>query len=632
MRAALPTLVAFATLGFAATTAARPIVVDGAAGDWSARAPVGVNVAIVARDASGAGELVWADAVGDARTDFADPEATADLQIFRVTGDAEQLAFLCGLGVPDDGAPPQIQIAIDLDRLEGSGEGFFAGFSDSVVSDAARWEFLVQTAFLQGGGARLLDTDFVEVAPLAAERDGRTVEIAVPWAALGLDGPPQAPLRLSVAIFRDGDEGLVADVGGAEVPDILDALTDARAPAERPNTWTEVQDGALDDWLDVWFDERGEVRSPLLIDAYVADGPEALGGEWITLRNTAGFPLNLGGFRLGDEEVAGNGEGMLILPDVEVAAGGTVVLAVDGVAFEGWSGDAPDIEVGNDLADVPDAERDPAWAPGNFGLGNDGDEILVLDPTYTILDVVPFGEGAYEGVGGPGAQAAGRVAARINLSDTDRASDFSGFGPACLDACDDPCARCAERVCRPALDLCPPDAGVLEDAGLVEDAALPVDAAHEPDAARPPRDAGLPEPDAAPPPVDAAPADSGSAPADSGADPDASLLEADADAPADASSLPSDAGSALEDAGSAPEDARPTPADAAPGADAAAEDAATGFPRAETGPAVDVGPSEPLPVPSSDDGCGCDAGGPGNPGPFGLLAIGVLLGLRRRRG
>ncbi len=72
---------------------AHPVVVDGRTADWTSRSPNAANLGIVVRDARSQGELIWSDAAGDSRTDFASPEREADILSFAVTADATSLYF-----------------------------------------------------------------------------------------------------------------------------------------------------------------------------------------------------------------------------------------------------------------------------------------------------------------------------------------------------------------------------------------------------------------------------------------------------------------------------------------------------------------------------------------------------------
>lgn len=105
--------------------------------------PVAPDTALVARDATERGVHIWLDRAGDERTDFNSPDPAVDILEVRVTANATGVFFLVKLAAlpvaSGDGAP-QIQIAIDKNRIAGSGESAFVQFADTFVAVAARWE------------------------------------------------------------------------------------------------------------------------------------------------------------------------------------------------------------------------------------------------------------------------------------------------------------------------------------------------------------------------------------------------------------------------------------------------------------------------------------------------------------
>lgn len=298
---------------------AHPVTPDGDPQEWTARVPNVDNLGLVVRDAVGRGSYVWRDVAGDTRTDLASPEVVGDIVAFQVTGDATNLSFLVRRpsGVAFTGSPVQVQIAIDVDRVAGSGQNYLGGFADTQVADGARWERLVQTLFGSGGTAQVLDTGFNQVAVVpAAVGAGGDVEIQVPWSALGLSGPPATPLRFTVATFRAQSNDLTVDIGGTMSSNALDVVSnygDPRATAY-PNTYQEVQDQVVDSSFDLWFSTAGEVVAPLVVQRFVSNATVATSDEWVAVRNVTGATLALDGFKLGDEETPDGTEGMFGFP------------------------------------------------------------------------------------------------------------------------------------------------------------------------------------------------------------------------------------------------------------------------------------------------------------------------------
>lgn len=452
---------------------AHPVTVDGDAAEWLTRAANADNLGLVARTAVGAGEYVWRDAAADTRTDLATPEVVADIAAFQVTGDAQNLYFLLRRqpGATFSGQPIQVQIAIDTDRVPGSGQEFFAEFADTKVAEGARWERLVETLFGSGGTAKVIDTAFNQVSLVSAVAGANgDIEIAVPWTALGLAGPPTTPLRFTVATFRAQANDVTVDIGGAAFSNALDCVSDYGDPAAAmfPNTYQDVQDLIVDYSFDLHFDPSGEVYAPLVVQRFLANGPAGSSDEWYSVRNTTGAALSLAGFKIGDEETPDGAEGMFSFPaNVSLPPGGVFVVARAGASYQTFFGVAPDAELppGGSAA-VVDLTGYAAWtnaANPNLQLANGGDEILVLDPSNTIVDVVAFGTGSYPGITAAPAPLASEVLSRsAGSADTDDCSvDFTNIGAQCTSDAQcgggSACAGCFQNACgpKPAGTPCP---------------------------------------------------------------------------------------------------------------------------------------------------------------------------------
>jgi MYXO-CTERM domain-containing protein len=463
---------AAAALLATSAAAAHPVTADGNPAEWLTRTANTANVGLIARTAGGQGEYIWRDALADTRTDVAMPEVVADIAAFQVTGSPTGLGFLLRRqpGVNLAGAPIQVQIAIDTDRVAGSGQDFLAGFADTKVADGARWERLVQTLFGSGGKAQVLDPSFAKVADVeAAQGAGGDVEIFVPWSALGLTAPPATPLRFTVATFRSQNNDLTVDVGGSMISNVLDVVGDYGDPAATafPNTWIDVMDQVVNYSFDLYFDPQGEVYAPLVVQRFLANASGGGADEWYAVRNATPAVLPLDNFKLGDEETPDGNEGMFAFPaGATLAAGATYVVARSGAAYQTFFGKAPDAELppGASMA-VPDMTAFLAWTGGVAGamsLTNTGDELLVLDPSNTILDVAVFGNGAYAGVNAfmpaPGTDQVLTRDAQSHDTD-DCAVDFVNAGQPCTtDAqCGGICHQCAGNVCgfKPMGAACP---------------------------------------------------------------------------------------------------------------------------------------------------------------------------------
>ncbi|APR82311.1 BNR repeat domain protein [Minicystis rosea] len=457
-------LIAGSILLSSALAAAHPVTVDGEPTEWLTRAPNGPNLGLIARGANGSGEYIWRDATSDTRTDLLTPEVVVDIAAFQVTGNAAGIGFLVRrlVGSLFPGPVFQVQIAIDMDRVAGSGQTYFAEFADTTVAESARWERLVETVFGSGGKAKVIDTGFNKVADVeAAVGSVGDVEIFVPWSALGLNGPPATPLRFTVATFRTAANDVTIDVGGPAISNALDCVSDYGDPTatNHPNTWDEVMDGVVDYNFDLYFDTNGEVYAPLVVQRFLANSSGGGSDEWYAVRNVSPGPITLTNFKIGDEETPDGNEGMFMFPaGATIAAGASYVVARDGAAYQAYFGAAPDAK----LSDLTPFTAWTSAATPNLQLADTGDEILLLDRSNTLLDVVVFGDGAYAGVTSlatpPGTD---EVATRSATSaDTDDcAVDFSNGGKACtMDAqCGGACRQCAGNVCvnKPQGAACP---------------------------------------------------------------------------------------------------------------------------------------------------------------------------------
>lgn len=155
---------------------------------------------------------------------------------------------------------------------------------------------------------------------------------------------------------------------------------------------------------------------PLLISELLYDGltPSTEGDEFAEICNSTGQSADLTGYKIGDEETAGAGEGMYRLPEgLTLSPGACLIIAKNAAQFVGRFGLTPDFEAvvsGNgytDTASVPNLSRYSAWGTGAWALTNHGDEFLILGPDDQILDAVAYRNGAYQALGlSPAARAA----------------------------------------------------------------------------------------------------------------------------------------------------------------------------------------------------------------------------------
>ncbi len=119
-------------------------------------------------------------------------------------------------------------------------------------------------------------------------------------------------------------------------------------------------------------------------------------GEWFEVYNYGAIAASLDGVRIGDEETQGDGEGMLVFPTGSgIESGQALVIANQAVVFSSTFGINPDYEIYDSDPGVPQMLRDTAWGGGAVILGNSGDELALLDGSYTLLDALSWGDSTF---------------------------------------------------------------------------------------------------------------------------------------------------------------------------------------------------------------------------------------------
>ena len=119
-------------------------------------------------------------------------------------------------------------------------------------------------------------------------------------------------------------------------------------------------------------------------------------GEWFEIFNAGDGYLDLSCVKVGDEETLAGGEGMSDFPETALLApGGVLIVANRAVDFGARYGFYPDFELNPSVSAVPDMVRDPDYASGSVDLNNDGDDLLILDDAYNLIDAVSWGNSDY---------------------------------------------------------------------------------------------------------------------------------------------------------------------------------------------------------------------------------------------
>ena len=149
-------------------------------------------------------------------------------------------------------------------------------------------------------------------------------------------------------------------------------------------------------------------------------------GEWIELYNAGGTPVDLSGYKIGDEETLGEPEGMFRFPaGVSLSPGEVLVVANRAVSFYQNHARLPNFELRESHPYIPNLEKYSAWSGGNVELSNGGDEVVLLDSADHQVDGISWGGSS--AILAPPAQA---VAESHSLErspayrDTDRAADW----------------------------------------------------------------------------------------------------------------------------------------------------------------------------------------------------------------
>lgn len=146
----------------------------------------------------------------------------------------------------------------------------------------------------------------------------------------------------------------------------------------------------------------------MLISEFLYDGliPSTEGDEFIEVCNAGPGPVNLSGYKIGDAEMQGDGEGMYQLPlSTTLAVDSCWVVAKNAGQFYTRFAAWPDAElvVGSsqytDNPAVPNLAKYTPWSAGSWALANNADELILLGPEDTIVDSVAYRNGAYELLG-----------------------------------------------------------------------------------------------------------------------------------------------------------------------------------------------------------------------------------------
>lgn len=182
---------------------------------------------------------------------------------------------------------------------------------------------------------------------------------------------------------KEPQPGTVDPASQTPTPTSTDPVTSTSTPVPTPSG-TATQSPTPQD--------TGLLISEVMYDP-ASDEPQ---NEWFEIHNAGGESLDLMGYKVGDEETAGQGEGMYHFPDgLLIESGGIILIANQAVSFQGVFGFKPDYELVDSDPDVPDLSKYSAWASGNLVLSNTGDDLLILDGMDQVVDSVSWGSSTW---------------------------------------------------------------------------------------------------------------------------------------------------------------------------------------------------------------------------------------------
>jgi glycerophosphoryl diester phosphodiesterase len=122
--------------------------------------------------------------------------------------------------------------------------------------------------------------------------------------------------------------------------------------------------------------------------------------EWVEIHNPTSEVVDLSGHKIGDAVYVDDYEGTYgFPPGFAIQPGQVQVIAVTAAEFRrDFPSRKPDFEILDTDPQVPDMLDYPGRGEGDWGLKNQGDEVLLLDSRDRVIDVVVYGQGRYPGV------------------------------------------------------------------------------------------------------------------------------------------------------------------------------------------------------------------------------------------
>ena len=125
----------------------------------------------------------------------------------------------------------------------------------------------------------------------------------------------------------------------------------------------------------------------------VVDEPE---GEWIEIYNNDSKPIELSAYKVGDEETAGDGEGMYQFPaGTSLKPYSVAVVAYRAVEYYSVYGTYPDYEFQESDPYIPTMIKYKNWAGGSVSLSNTGDEVILINELDKLVESVSWGASSF---------------------------------------------------------------------------------------------------------------------------------------------------------------------------------------------------------------------------------------------
>ena len=135
----------------------------------------------------------------------------------------------------------------------------------------------------------------------------------------------------------------------------------------------------------------------LIGEVYYGPPPDQ---EWVEIHNPTNHAVDLSAYKIGDAVHGDDYEGTYQFPpNASILADQVLVVAVTTTGFQrGFPGRKPDYEILDTDSQVPDMLEYPTQGEGDWGLNNDGDEVLLFDALDQAVDVLVYGQGSFPGV------------------------------------------------------------------------------------------------------------------------------------------------------------------------------------------------------------------------------------------